>query len=346
MFLRYVHNFRAVAIVVIVAGHAIVTLGWPVVSPTRDFLLDLLDNGTVLFVFVAGFLFHHLSARYRYRDYLTKKLTNVIVPYLLIMLPAVAYTVLFTDVGATTPQLAGLHPLAQAGWMFLHGSGTFNYPLWFIPMISLFYLAAPVFIRFVSHPRLYLVLVVLVPLSMLAHRTPESDTLTIALYFLPAYVAGMWASQYRARIEPLLDRYLLPLAAAYLAAVLVAFLFDDWHGNYYGATPFSQEHGPVDWLFAQKLLLCFALLAVLRRLDTALGERLRFLGDVSFTIFFAHGYALFAVQVVYARFPGGDVPGNLVVWLLLSASTIAATMVGAAVVRRLAGRRSRYLIGS
>jgi probable poly-beta-1,6-N-acetyl-D-glucosamine export protein len=346
MFLRYVHNFRAIAIVVIVAGHAAVTPTWPDDSPVQNLLLDLLDNGTVLFVFVAGFLFHHLAGRYRYRDYLTKKVTNVLVPYVLIMTPAAAYTVLLADPGPMEPGVVGLHPLLQALWIMVHGGPTFNYPLWFIPMIALFYLAAPVFIQFLRHPRLYLLLVVAVPFSMLAHRPPELDTVAIALYFLPAYVAGMWASQFRSRLEPVLDRWWGGLLAVFLLAVLAQFAFAGWHGNYYGSALFSQEHGPVDWMFAQKLLLCFTLLAVLRRLDDVLGDRLRLLGDVSFTIFFLHGWVLFATQVGYARFPGGDIPGNLVTFVLITVAAVLLPLAAAVAVQQMAGRRSRYLIGS
>lgn len=346
MFLRYVHNFRAVAIVVIVAGHAVFTLEWPADSPTHDLLLDLLDSGTVLFVFVAGFLFHHLSSRYRYRDYLTKKLANVIVPYLLVSLPAVIYTVLFTDLVADRPGVADTSEMYQAAWMLFKGGATFLYSLWFIPMIAVFYLAAPLFIQFVRHPKLYAVLVVLVPLSMLAHRSDELDTLGIALYFLSAYVVGIWASHYRDRLEIVLDQYWAALTGAFLAAVVAMFVLLDHHGNYYGAAPFSQEHGPIDWMFAQKLLLCFTLLALLRRLDQAIGERLRFLGDISFSIFFVHGYLLMAVLVAFDRVFGTRPPGNLAAWLLLTAGVVLATAGGAALVKRAVGRRSRYLIGS
>ena len=346
MYLRYVHSFRAVAIVIIVAGHALITLEWPPVSPTRDFLLDLLDNGTVLFVFVAGFLFHHLSKRYQYRDYLQKKLFNVVIPYVLVSLPAVLYTVRFTDPATRHPELAGTSEAYQVGWMLIKGGATFNYSLWFIPMITLFYLAAPVLIQFVHHPRLYAVLVVLVPLSMLAHRANELDTLGIALYFLPAYIAGMWASHHRDRLEPFLDRFWAWLSAAFLAAVALNFVLAAHHGNYYGSVVFSQEHGLIDWLFAQKLLLCFALLALLRRVDGLLADRLRFLGDVSFTIFFVHGYVLFAVQVFFWNALGYLPPGNFLAWLVLTVGTVAAAAGGAALVKRTVGRRSRYLIGS
>lgn len=346
MFLRYVHGFRAVAIVVIVAGHAVFTLRWPADSPTAALLLDLLDGGTVLFVFVAGFLFHHLAARYDYRDYLTKKAGYVLLPYLVVSIPAVAITLLFTDLPARFPELAGTPTAYQAGWLLVKGGATFNYPLWFIPMITLFYLAAPVFMLFLRRPRLYAVLVVLIPLSMLAHRSDELDTLTIALYFLPAYLAGMWASQYRERLEVVLDRYWAALAGAYLGAVAVMFTLAGHHGNYYGAHPFSQEHGPIDWMFPQKLLLCLALLALTRRFDAVLGDRLRFLGDSSFTIFFVHGYALVGFATLWNRTTGEPPPGSAALALTLAAGVVLATLAGTALVKRTVGRPSRYLIGS
>lgn len=346
MYLRYVHSFRALAIVIIVAGHAVFTLVWSEDSRVHDFLLDLLDGGTVLFVFVAGFLFHHLAGRFAYRDYLSKKATNVLLPYLIVSTPAVVITVMFTDLPGRFPELAGTSEGYQAAWLLIKGGATFNYPLWFVPMIALFYLAAPVFIQFIRHPRLYLVLAGLVPYSMLAHRSSELDTLTIAAYFLPAYLLGMWTSQYRERIEVVLDRYWAALGTAFLGAVAAMFLLSGHHGNYYGAFPFSQEHGPIDWMFPQKLLLCFVLLALTRRLDGMLGDRLRFLGDASFTIFFVHGYALVGFAVVWNRLTGAPPAGSLAAALALTAGVVLATLAGTAIVKRLVGRPSRYLIGS
>lgn len=347
MFLRYVHNFRAVAIVVIVAGHAANTLARDDDPRTMDFLLDLLDNGTVLFVFIAGFLFEHLFAKFAYRDYLRKKLSNVIVPYVLVSIPAVLYTVWLTDPAATQPDyLGGTSAGYQVAWMLLTGGGTFNYAVWFVPMITLFYLAAPLFAQFIRHPRLYLLAVPLVPLAMLAHRPPEVVTPAIALYFLPAYLIGMWASHERKRLEPLLHRAWAWLLGAFGIAVLLRFLFSDNHGNEYARSLFSQEFGLFDWMLPQKLLLCIAVLGLMLRLDAAIGDRLKFLGEVSFTVFFVHGYLLYAFLIVYVRLFGEDPQGNLLLWLALTVGTVAATTAGTAVAKRLLGRRSRYLIGS
>ena len=347
MFLRYVHNFRAVAIVVIVAGHAIVTLGRTENPRTTDFLLDLFDNGTVLFVFIAGFLFEHLSRRFDYRDYLHKKLLNVLIPYVLVSIPAIAYTVAFTDPELNNrEELGGTSPAYQAAWMLVTGGGTFNYAVWFVPMITLFYLAAPLFMQFVRHPRLYLVVVPLVPLAMLAHRPPEVHTPAIALYFLPAYLLGMWASHERARLEPLLLRWWAWLLGLFGAAVVARFLFSDRHGNEYASRLFTDEFGLFDWMLPQKLLLCFALLGLMLRLDAVIGDRLRFLGDSSFTVFFVHCYVLFAFQTVCLRVFGFAPQLSAALWLALTTGTVALTLAGTALAKRLLGRRSRYLIGS
>lgn len=346
MFLRYVHNFRAVAIVIIVAGHAVVALDYQGKRP-MDLLLDLLDNGTVLFVFIAGFLFAHLSRKYSYPDYLRKKLTNVIVPYVLVSIPAIAYTLAFADPEATIDYYPdGTSPAYQALWMLLTGGGTFNYAIWFIPMIALFYLAAPLFMQFVRHPRLYWLIVPLVVLSTLMHRPPEVITPAIALYFLPAYLAGMWASHARERLEPQLLRWWPWMMAVVGAIVLGRFLFSSNHGNDYVDYMFSQEYGPIDWMFLQKMLLSFALLGLLMRLDRFLGDRLGYLADISFTIFFVHGYLLFGFQVVWIRVFGEQPPGNVALWLALTAATVALTTLGTTLAKRLLGRRSRYLIGS
>jgi len=347
MFLRYVHNFRAIAIVIIVAGHAVVTLGQEAHPQQMDFLLDLLDNGTVLFVFIAGFLFEHLSRKFEYRSYLRKKFLNVIVPYLLISAPAILYTVFLTRADLAHPDyLAGTSRAYQIVWMFLTGGGTFNYAVWFVPMITLFYLAAPLFMLFIKHPRLYLLTLPLIVFSMLAHRAPEVITPAIALYFLPAYLAGMWASHERERLEPLLLRWWGALLAAFVVAVVVRFLFSDHHGNEYARGLFTGEFGLFDWMFAQKMLLCLALLGVMLRFDDVIGDRLKFLGDISFTIFFVHGYLLFAFLVAWVHVFGETPQGNLLLWALLTAGTVAATAAGTALAKRLMGRHSRYLIGS
>src|ERR1035438_1198168 len=77
MFLRYIHSFRALAIIFIVAAHCIALFDWASIPWQRHLVLSLIPNGTVFFVFIAGFLFQHLSYKFEYRRYLKSKLQNV-----------------------------------------------------------------------------------------------------------------------------------------------------------------------------------------------------------------------------------------------------------------------------
>lgn len=346
VFLRHVHNFRAIAITIIVAGHVLDLLNRESDPRTVDFLLDLLDNGTILFVFIAGFLFEHLSGRFRYLPYLRKKLLNVIVPYLLISIPAVLYTVYLGD-GPALPEWVRESPKpVQVALMLLTGGGTVDYALWFVPMIAMLYLAAPVFMVFVRHPRLYPLVIPLLLVCTIVHRPPQTLTPIVAIYFMPVYILGMWVSRERGRVEPVLRRSGWVLGALFVAAVVDRFLVSPWHGGENPKGLFTGEYGLIDWMFPMKLLLCFALLGVMLRLDSWIGDRLKFLGDISFTIFFLHCYVLYLVQVEYPRFTGTDPPGNFLTWLGVTVFTLGVTIGAVACAKAVLGRRSRYLIGS
>ena len=53
-------HFRAVSIVFIVAGHALFTMGMQIDLFVERFFSNLIMGGTGLFVFISGFLFHHV----------------------------------------------------------------------------------------------------------------------------------------------------------------------------------------------------------------------------------------------------------------------------------------------
>jgi hypothetical protein len=345
VYLGYVHSFRAIAILIIVGGHAIATFDWAAEPRTEAALLDLLDNGTVLFVFVAGFLFAHLSDRFRYLPYLGKRFVNVILPYLFLSVPAVLYDVVHRDAAAKYPtELGGTSRIYQAVWFLVKGSVVINYALWFIPMITLYYLASPLFVQVVRRPRLYAVIPVLLGLSLLIHRNSELDTFGMAVYYLSAYLTGMWACHARARLETFLLRWWPWLLGAFGVLVLLQITLFDHHGNYYGSRPFSQEHGPIDWMFAQKMLLCFGVLGLTLRYEDVIGGRLSFLGDISFTVFFVHVYILWSFGAAASRL-WGKPEGNLFSWLIVSGATVALAAVGAALAKRTLRTHSRYFIG-
>jgi len=89
MFLSYIHSLRAMAILSIVAFHCIGLFATEPLCWQEPLILSLASNGTMLFVFVAGFLFQHLSYKFEYRRYLKSKLQNVLLPYVFVSLPVI-----------------------------------------------------------------------------------------------------------------------------------------------------------------------------------------------------------------------------------------------------------------
>ena len=87
--LHFIDYFRAIAIVLIVAGHCIFW-GKPQ-GIIRQTNLYLFTGGTFLFVFIAGFLFQYLSYKFEYKSYLIKKWNNVVLPYIITLIPVVIF---------------------------------------------------------------------------------------------------------------------------------------------------------------------------------------------------------------------------------------------------------------
>lgn len=343
--LTHLFAFRAVAIVVILAGHCVRLFDWDGLTRVMFFLLDLLENGTVLFVFIAGYLFEYLAGRFSYRSYLRGKLHDVILPYLLVSVPALIYDVLLHDKSQIYPQLVDQGWFYKVGWFLLQGGAGLNFPLWFIPMIGLYYLASPAFMVLVRHPRLYAVLPLLVVLSALIHRPAHDNLATLhqAAYFLSAYVAGMWASHSRARLEPMLQKHWLPLTLGLGAMIIAQWRWSPFHGNYQGRAPFSVEHGLIDWTVLQKLLMCFVLLGFTARWYTRRVRGVDLLAELSFPIFFLHAYFIFLFQSALGP-PQPD--GSLMLYAAGAGSILLASTLLALSLKSALGRNSRWVIGA
>jgi len=156
----------------------------------------------------------------------------------------------------------------------------------------------------------------------------------------------MWVGHERARLGPLLLRIWPWLLGLWAAAVVIRFLFSPVHGGDYSRNLFSGEYGWVDWMLLMKLVLAFALVGLLQRCEGLIGDRLTFIGDISFTIFFVHVYLLFAFTLASVALFGAVPQGNLVSWFVLTVAVVAAAAAGTAVAKRVLGPRSRSLIGS
>ena len=345
MFLRYIHSFRALAIIFIVAAHCIALFDWASIPWQRHLVLSLIPNGTVFFVFIAGFLFQHLSYKFEYRRYLKSKLQNVMLPYVIVSLPMIAVQAL-TQSGSFDPAYIHHWPtVAQnVAWSLLTGSHT-QLHLWFIPMIAIFYLLAPLLLWIDRDGRPYYLLPLLLTVTVCVHRPSNFDNIwQSCAYYLPVYVYGMWFSRHRERLLAWHDRWLPALFASVAGLVWLEVAYLHQAGYIVSASMFSTEHGIVDTNAMQKLLLCGVLLVVLRRLGEGLHGKLRPVADASFAIYFLHLYFVNGC----ANLMGGQTSPGAGLWQYWLALAVVVTVCvgypwfGTQVMRRL----SRYVVGA
>lgn len=330
-FINYIHNFRGLAIVFVVAGHLL--LDWPEGSVTYKWLRVIWENGTVLFIFIAGYLFQHLSQKFTYPDYLKKKFKNVILPYLLISVPIIVYRILQNDypgyIFDMYPNFSHWPVSKKVITFYLNGSHMQQ--LWFIPMIFCFYIIAPLLIYIDRHPKLYYSIFALVVISFLIKREPFSDIPKMFLHFMSVYVFGMFLSKYKDRALILFQRFWLPLTVSTILAVMLNYIYFEEYGFLLS--------------YIHKMLFCAFFIYWLWRFDRYIPSFFSVLADLSFGIFFIHYYILLFLKAVYEKLMGHPIPGSLTYWIINFVMVTVVTVLAVQIIKRILGSKSRYLVG-
>lgn len=330
-FISYIHNFRGFAIFFVVAAH--VLLRWPDNSFTHLFFETVWENSTILFLFIAGYLFQHLSRKFEYKDYLIKKFQNVILPYLILSTPIIIYRLLEHDYPGL---LLSEHPDFDtwSTWnkiVYFISHGAHLQQLWFIPMITIVYLLAPVLLYIDKKPKRYFVLIPLIALSMIIHRGSLSDIWRMFGHLLSVYVFGMFMSHYK-------DEYLEWAKKNWLSLTLITalvlaanlYFFDTWNG-------------PLNYF--QKMLFCCFFIYWLWKLDKYIPKFINVLAELSFGIYFVHYFVLLAIRGGYTKIVGHQVYGNLLTFSISLILGLAGSVLIIKIVQKLVPKYSKNLIG-
>ena len=331
MFLSHIHNFRAYAIVGIVGAHTLHAFQWHEHPEMFRFFDTLFNQSSVLFFFIAGFMFQYLSGRFEKWNYWKKKARNVILPYLLLSIPSLYY---YTMLGVQDNVWAGFYdnPLYLQVFYFLI-TGKHLAPFWFVPTIALFYIVAPLLIRADRDRRIYWLLPLFMIISFYLGRGGQYGPLNKAAYLFSVYLFGMFASVYHDQLLAFVKRYQWVLLAAVVALIL---------GNLFsrGLDQYFQ--------YTLKVMMCPLLLYYLDRAEPVLKNRFSYLAHISFGIFFIHAYVLPVIKIMYLRWSGhSDFPeGNLISYLILTAAVTLGCMLIIFLCQKVAGRYSRMLLGA
>lgn len=345
-FLTNVHLFRGAAILAVVATHVLFELDWTD-EHQREFkvCLSLVQNGTVWFVFVAGLLFRHLSFRFDYRRYLDSKIRYVVLPYILISLPFVflqharGFGIFGPDERWTFSSPV-LHVLSK----YLTGE-QMPIPLWFIPMISVLYLAAPLLLWLDRQRWGYWTIPPLLLLASFIHRPLNQTVLRqTVVYFLPVYLIGMWVARNMSLVMEIARKFRIEMLLGSLAVLVYEVATRVRPGAIESAGAFSTEMGVFDVNIYMKLLLAMVVLEALQRCPNWLEKVLDPLATLSFGIFFVHFYWLYFARDLRSAF-ATSWPGNPFVLALVTGAATLLSALFVSLLRRLLGAKSRMLVG-
>jgi peptidoglycan/LPS O-acetylase OafA/YrhL len=328
--LDYVQNFRGAAIICIIVTHCLSAFDWSEHAQLESLLKIALANGTIFFIFISGFLFEHLSKQLHLAKYWGNKLRHVVLPYIVVSVPAL---LLFTTALHREGVREGFYEQAiWRQWIEFLATGAHLAPLWFVPTILVFYLAAPVLRLAFRDARSFAMLPLLFLIPVFVSRG-DHDPVQAFAHFLPIWVLGMACRRFSGAFERAMRQGLLWLA-------LLALVF--------AAAEMAFAQHPYSMLsYFGKACLSLVLLELFKRLGHRANPWLWQAGALSFGLFFIHSYVISAAKMAESKLFGHLATGSLPGLLVLAAIALLCTMLGVAGIRRVLGpRRSRLLIGA
>lgn len=344
-YLNYIHLFRGFAILVIVGIHCRISFNWPEQSLAKEILITFLDNGTVLFVFIAGFLFQYLREKYQYTSYLQRKAKYVLLPYILISIPAIISDLYFNSMPIWLPQnLVDQPKIIHALYMII--TGKHLGPFWFIPMIIIFYLISPALLK-LDRPWFYKIIFPLLFIAgFFTYRFGYfSNTLDSFIHFFPTYIFGMWGSHYRKKLIHMRTRWIALLIITYLVLAMleVQHIIDVPRLNSFD-TPETAPYFYFNLAKVRASILCIILLRVFYMIKKDI-LIFRYLGNYSFGIYFVHVYIITAIEHVIRKLEPSFQLGALTFLLYVSTVTLLSILF-VFFVKKTFKSKSRLVVGS
>jgi hypothetical protein len=352
-FLQYIHNLRGLAILFVVGVHAGgYDTDWVSHPDVRHFLQTFFDpsegNGTVLFLFIGGFLFQHLTHnQFDYKKFLEQKFLNIILPYIIISIPLILVRMNTPFDSLSLPQDFNERPVVYQFFYHLF-TGAHMPPFWFISTIVLFYLSSPL-LHALDNRIFYQYFFPLVLLSCMFTYRPAHNANPILAYFhfIPIYITGMWASFHKERILALGWKLLAPLLLIYTVLMVM-----DLTGSL-SVLPrqitFEQvlTNGQIVFniYMFKAIVLCLSLLMIFYMLRDKEMPLLEVLGHYSFGVFFVH-YILLSMSRKVLEVMDVTIDFSLITYLIYFMFNLMASIVTVYFVKKLSGKYSRYLIGS
>jgi surface polysaccharide O-acyltransferase-like enzyme len=352
IFLNSVNYFRGICILFIVAGHCVSPSGWHIDSFFEKVFINLVYGGSALFVFISGFLFHHVFYNnFDYLTFVTKKVKNVLIPYLILSSAPIIYFVIYK--GTASGRYSDYIFLQKEGVYYEYArpiimylwSGCTLTAYWYIPFIMIVFLLSPFFIAYIHlkpATRLF-VLCIMIVIASLIHRPVDNlYPLQSVVYFAPLYAYGILASIHKDAIYDYLkgkEIYLLILIV--LCASLQVILYNHF-GNFH-KSPFAISYP--DIIIFQKMIMCLFFMVFLHKFEDKNFAVLKPLASASFAIYFLHPFVISAVYLVISNLKESQQETAGILWLMIFPVVVILCIVIAKIIKAIFRSYSRQVIG-
>jgi hypothetical protein len=237
--------------------------------------------------------------------------------------------------------------VTQTVWYYLQGGAGILFPLWFIPMMMLFFLCAPLFIWLDKKQVYYWLLPLSIVISVFIHRpSPLWNTLHHFGYFFSAYLFGMFCSHHNSQLINWAKRYFWFLLALFITLLAINVQYYDKPGNIFVETPFDSSKGLIGINYLHKLVSCLLLMSFFHRTEAIASYGLNTLAELSFGIFYVHAYFLFIIRRGFdSHSPLRQAELLSIEFVLTSAFITLGCVLSLRFVQYLFPKRSRLLIG-
>lgn len=342
-FLNHIHYLRGVAIVMIIGVHARgYSIEW---SDQRgfDFFVALFDNGTILFVFIAGFLFQYLNQEeFNYFGYLKQKSRFVLLPYILFSLPILVLR-LYLGPGDLPLDESFTQKSVFYQLIYYLATGLHMVPFWFMPMIFLFYLSSFLLHRINNHAFYTFVFPLILVVGLFTFR-PENNAnpLLSYLHFLPIYLTGMWASYHHSKI--IAQRNWLVILITLIYVLITVFELTgliELDKRLTMESVWSEKKFIFNIYVFKAIILCFILVIAFKSVQHKKSIMLNNLAACSFGMYFIHFYFISIYRALC-----GPLSFNTVSFLAYFVVLVGISWGSIYGIKKITGRYSRYLTGS
>ena len=333
-FLLFIHYFRAFAIINVVACHLFhspfqnnTIIINQTISITREVLFH---DSTIYFIFVSGFLFEYLSDNFQTLKYYQKKISFVIIPYILI-----STLIIFEDYLR--------HPTNTKFFTILPKTlmlGTANIQFWYIPFISLVFLASPLFLK-IPYKMLKLLIYPLSIIPILGMRNGV-DAFSVGqyIYFIPIYLIGLICASNIPHFIAFIKRTALLFSISAIISTLI--LIDTF------LTDFSTITSPPEGLFyIQKISIQFVALNIFVNIQDRNISLLNLIANYSFPLYFYHVFISYKIHGILKHFSLNSLsvyPFTTATLYVLA--TILVTLLLCLLLKKVLGKYSKFLTGA